>query len=139
MKNKKLGRKGLIWGLPKIMVLLGAIMLFTVLWSLYTNFIKINAMDSGIRESRNIARIIDEIGSSPSLCEIGYKSPERLSNGIYEIEIVPKKVIISLNDTGMNYSASFISEIGDNISTSGGTELRIKKDHRSIKIAKDGM
>jgi|GEM_PF-2261294 len=139
MKNKKLGRKGLMWSLPKITVLLGAIMLFTILWSLYTNFIKINAMDSAIRESRNIARIIDEVGSSPSLCEIRYKSPEMLSGDSYEIEILPNKVIISMNDTGMNYSASFISEIEDNFSTSGGAELRIKKDDKFIKIIKDGM
>ncbi|RLI92917.1 MAG: hypothetical protein DRO89_01160 [Candidatus Altiarchaeales archaeon] len=137
MKNKN--EKGMVWGLSKIMILLGAIILFTILCSLYTNFIKINAMDSTIQETRNIARIIDEIGSSPSSCEIRYKSRERLSDAIYEIEIVPRKVTISLNDTEMNYSASFISEIEGNFSSLGGLELRIKKEHGFIKIVKDGM
>lgn len=127
------------WGLSKITVLLGAIMLFTILWSFYTSFIEINAMDSGIQEAINIARIIDETGSSPSLCEIRYKSPERLSGEIYAIEIVPGTVIVSLDDIEMNYSASFISELKDNFSAPGGSELRIKTDDKFIEISEDGM
>jgi hypothetical protein len=134
MKNKKFGVRGMIWCLSKITIPLGAVMLFTLLWIFHTNLIEVNAMDSAIQESRNMARVIDEVGSSPSACEIKYETPGRLSGRLYEIKIVTGEVIISLSDHGMNYSALFTSKLRDNISAVGGSVLGIRKDNGVIEI-----
>jgi hypothetical protein len=135
MKNKKLGGRGMAWSLSKITVLLGALMLFMILWSFYKGFVEINATDSGIREAINMARVIDEIGSSPSYCETRYESPKVLSGNGYGFTIVPGRVTILMNGTGRNSSARFISELGDNLSAPGGYELRIRKDGNLVEVS----
>ncbi len=135
MGSRNPGCRGLVWGLSNIAVLFGVVLLFTILWTLYLNILEVNAVDSAVWESRNIARILDEIGSSPSYCEVGYKLPDRLSGRGYGIRIVPGKVVLSLYDSGVNYTASFTSDLGGNFSAAGGAGLRIKNQDRFIEIS----
>lgn len=135
MEKNRLGVQGMIWSLSKITVLLGAVMLFTILCIFHVKLIEVNAMDSAIRESRNIARVLDEVGSSPSTPEVRYETLERLSGMVYEIKIVSGRVFIYLNDSGMNYSASFTSKLRHNISAFGGSVLDIRKDDGFIEIS----
>lgn len=127
------GCRGMVWGLSKIAVLLGAVMFFTVLWSFHSAFDGINSHDSVVQESHNIAFIIDSVGSSPSYCEVTYETPETLSSRFYSIVFNPGNVSISLDD-GVNHHVSFLSNVDGNLSLVGGGFLRIIKRNETVEV-----
>ncbi len=138
MKKRKRESKGSMWGLTKITVLLGVIMLYMILLSFHVGFQEINVRDSAICEAQNIAGVIDHVGSS--CCEVSYNTPEQLSGQVYRIDVIKRRVKIEINGGEVKESASFLSEIESNFSCIGGQTLKIKKYSRGVEVSlKDGM
>jgi hypothetical protein len=130
MDNKK-GNKGMVWTLSKLAILLAGVMLSSLLFLFYTNFTKILASYKAVELSRDLGKIIDEVGSAPHFLRIKYKLEEKILGEDYEVEIKEKEVNVKLKGkyAGAQYNTSFLSTVLVNISKfNSGYTLNIEKN-----------
>lgn len=90
-------------------------------------------MDAVVHEARNMADLIDSVGSSPSACELTYETPERLCGKSYSIEIRSRNLTLSM-DSGIASYVTFFSGIDGDFSCVGGHLLRIKKYNGTVSV-----
>lgn len=133
MKTKNLKNKGLVWGLTKINLVIGSVLLFSLLWSYNEGFMHINSLDSAMHEAKNIARLMDEAGGTES-CEIRYTTPEHLSGEPYHVRISQGNITVFIEGGNGEYTEPSVSSVKDNFSFNGGYELTIKKSGGILEV-----
>ncbi len=124
------------WELSKVAILIFGIMLFAALWQFHEDYKSLQATDEGIQEARNIARIIDEVGSSQSEITIRYKLPDTILGEDYSIQIQSGNVIVNLGGRylGISRKSSFASSFSGNIIRQGGATISIIKNTSNSTI-----
>jgi hypothetical protein len=105
--------------------LVGAVVFFSVLWTLYVGVSDVAAKSSAVREAGNIAAALDSVGSSAAYCKTTYKTPPKLSGKSYLLHVRNNRVTVSLLSPSFNASSVFYSDLTKNFSASGGVVLTI--------------
>lgn len=136
MKNKKLGSGGEFWELSKLAVLIAGVMIFTIMWGFYNEYCRMEAVTWASHTSRDIARVLDEVASSPNYLKVEYDLPEKGIVQDYEINICPSWVLVHLRGeySGIQRSAAVRSRIDSNVSYSPGSVIIIERNIRNSSI-----